>query len=178
MNTHRILGLSAFVVAAASLSAAVGAQELTRDQVVSELHAAQAAGAIPHGDLDITARHGADDAPARGAHSVETRAQVKAELAKAERDGDVQIGETGRTLAEINPSYYPPMPSGPGLTRAQVRSELAEAQRLGDVEFGETGRTLAEMHPEQYAAVRAEAAAQYARAHSQQPASTGQVATK
>jgi hypothetical protein len=178
MNTHRILGLSTIVVAAASFSAAAGAQELTRAQVTAELHAAQAAGAVPHGDLDITASRGADDAPARGDHSDESRAQVKAELAKAQKDGDIPFGETGRTMAEINPSDYPPVPGGTGLTRAQVRAELAEAQHLGDVEFGETGRTLAEIYPERYAAVRAEAASQYARAHSQQHAATGQVATK
>jgi len=175
MNTHRTLGLSALALAAATLSAGAGAQELSRDKVVAELHAAQAAGAIPHGDLDITARGGADNAPARTALSTASRAQVQAELAKSIKDGDVQVGDSGRTLAEVNPSAYPKMPAGPGLTREQVRAELAEAERLGDVEApGDSGLTMAELHPAQYAAVRAEAARNYARGH----AATAQVATK
>lgn len=79
-----------------------------------------------------------------------TRAQVKAELAQAIRDGDVQIGDSGRTLREENPSHYPKQIEAPGLTRAQVKAELAEAVREGDVQVGDSGRTLAEIDPSRY----------------------------
>ncbi len=79
-----------------------------------------------------------------------TRAQVKAELAQAIRDGDVQIGDSGRTLREEDPSHYPKLAQAPGLTRAQVKAELAEAVREGDVQVGDSGRTLAELDPSRY----------------------------
>jgi hypothetical protein len=35
-----------------------------------------------------------------------TRAQVRAETLEAIRRGDIQQGDSGLTLAQINPSYY------------------------------------------------------------------------
>ena len=154
MNKTQLLGIA---LAAASLAGAVQAQDApTRAQVVAETQAARKAGAIPHGDLDISSLNpGGDVHPAQAAASTLTRAQVKAELAQAVAEGAVPIGETGLTAAEMNPARYPMVPV-PGLTRDEVRRELAKAQRDGDVPFGETGRTPAEQNPSRYAKARAE----------------------
>jgi len=100
-----------------------------------------------------------------------TRAQVKAELADAIRAGDIPFGETGRTLAESNPSRYPQAQQAPGLDRAQVVAELAQARRDGDVQVGDAGHTLAEIDPSAYpqaprlpGLTRAEVKAELARA--------------
>jgi hypothetical protein len=81
-----------------------------------------------------------------------TREQVKAELAEAQRNGDVVAnGETGLKLNELNPGRYPAKPAVPGKTRAQVKGELAEAQRTGDiVGNSRTGEKLNEMYPGRY----------------------------
>jgi Domain of unknown function (DUF4148) len=69
MTNRRLLNLSFAALAAFGASAAMAQDEgppLTRAQVLAELHAAQAAGEVPHGDLDISAHNGgADDSPAR-----------------------------------------------------------------------------------------------------------------
>ena len=69
MTQHRLLTLSLAALTACAASAAMAQEDaspLTRAQVIAELHAAQAAGEVPHGDLDISARNGgADDSPAR-----------------------------------------------------------------------------------------------------------------
>ena len=36
-----------------------------------------------------------------------TRAEVKAELAEAVRNGDILAGDHGKTLRELNPGRYP-----------------------------------------------------------------------
>ena len=97
---------------------------------------------------------GGDDHPVAETKSTLTRAQVKAELARAVAAGDVEIGDSGETLAEEEPARYPHPASNPGLTRAQVRAELAQAIRDGDIPVGDEGRTLAERFPQKYAAQR------------------------
>ena len=66
-----------------------------------------------------------------------TRAQVQAELAEAQRTGDIMAnkdaGVPGATLYDLNPSAYPARAAAPVKTRAQVLAELAEAQRTGDI---------------------------------------------
>jgi len=65
-----------------------------------------------------------------------TRAEVLAELADAQRTGDVTIYNGSGQVAKANevfPSFYPATTSAPGKTRAEVLAELAEAQRTGDV---------------------------------------------
>lgn len=153
MNTTRLLALA---LAAASLAGAVQAQDgATRAQVAAETQAARKAGAIPHGDLDISsANPGGDIHPAQVEAGTLTREQVKAELAQATASGALPLGDIGRTATEIAAARHPES-SATGLTRDEVRRELALAQREGDVQFGETGRTPAEQNPSRYAAVRA-----------------------
>ena len=78
------LAVGAVVCAGAAVAQEPVAQEdapLTRAQVIAELHAAQAAGEVPHGDLDISARNGgADDSPARPPLSTVKHAKVAADL--------------------------------------------------------------------------------------------------
>jgi hypothetical protein len=181
MSNQRLLTLSLAVLAACGATAAQAQDSapLTRAQVIAELRAAQAAGAVPHGDLDISARNGGpDDNAARTAVSTVTRAQVVADLHQAERNGDMTVGDSGRTLAEIDPAAYPRPAGQPGLTRAQVVAELRQAERLGDMSFGDSDRTMAEQFPQRYAAARAdeqrEEQAHYAAAHT--PHATGAAA--
>jgi hypothetical protein len=116
MNTARILGLS--LVLAGAVSAASAQDALTRDQVRAETHAAQIAGDIPHGDLDVSARNPAGDVhPAAGATAMLTRAQVRAETLQAIRDGDIQQGDTGQTLAQLYPQRYAAIRVRDGETR-------------------------------------------------------------
>ncbi len=69
MANRHLLNLSLAALAVFGASAAMAQDDgppLTREQVLAELHAAQAAGEVPHGDLDISAHNGgADDSPAR-----------------------------------------------------------------------------------------------------------------
>ncbi|WP_138514426.1 DUF4148 domain-containing protein [Rhodoferax bucti] len=99
-----------------------------------------------------------------------TREQVRAELAEAQRTGDIaapkdagdEFGATnGRKMNEIYPAAYPAKPVVAGKTREQVRAELAEAQRTGDIvapkdagdEFGAAnGRKMNEIYPAAYPA--------------------------
>jgi predicted RNase H-like HicB family nuclease len=87
-----------------------------------------------------------------------TRADVKAELAEAIRNGDmVADGETGLTFKQLYPQRYA-QPVVAGKTRAEVKAELAEAIRNGDmVADGETGLTFREMAPARYATANAQA---------------------
>ena len=63
-----------------------------------------------------------------------TREQVRAELAQAQRSGDMlAFGESGLTLKQINPGAYPVATSTQvGKSREQVRDELEQA-RLASV---------------------------------------------
>ena len=85
-----------------------------------------------------------------------TREQVRAELAEAQRTGDIVAGKDAaadeftsgafKKLNELNPAAYPAKAAVAGKTRAQVRAELAEAQRTGDIvaggAFSQTGSGL------------------------------------
>jgi len=80
-----------------------------------------------------------------------TREQVRAELAEAQRRGEIPLpGEVGRTPREVTPGRYPAASAPAGLTRAEVVAQLKEARRDGDVEVGETGRTAYEIEPRNY----------------------------
>ena len=80
---------------------------------------------------------------AQAADVGKTREQVRAELAEAQRTGDIVAGKdmgtdeyasgAGRKLNELFPAAYPAKPVVAGKTREQVRTELAEAQRTGDI---------------------------------------------
>ncbi|MDR7308190.1 DUF4148 domain-containing protein [Rhodoferax saidenbachensis] len=109
---------------------------------------------------------------AQAADTGKTREQVRAELAEAQRTGDIAASKdvgfdeftpsTGRKLNELNPAAYPAKPAVAGKTREQVRAELAEAQRTGDIfaskdvgvdEFASgAGRKLNELNPAAYPA--------------------------
>lgn len=96
----------------------------------------------------------AGNALAADASSAKTREQVRAELAEAQRTGDmVANGDSGKLLNELYPSQYPAKAVTPGYTREQVLAELAEAQRTGDiVANGDSGKKLNELYPSQYPA--------------------------
>ena len=69
--------------------------------------------------------------------STKTRAEVLAELAEAQRTGDIvaNVGNSnsGKKLNELYPERYPAKPAVQGKTRAQVLAELAEAQHNGEL---------------------------------------------
>lgn len=61
-----------------------------------------------------------------------TRAQVLAELADAQRTGDIYAyGDSGKKLNELRPDLYPTKAVAQGKTRDQVLAELEQAQRSG-----------------------------------------------
>jgi hypothetical protein len=68
--------------------------------------------------------------------SSKTREEVLAELAEAQRTGDIVIGngheDSGKKLNELYPERYPAKAAITGKTRQQVLDELTEAQRKGD----------------------------------------------
>jgi Domain of unknown function (DUF4148) len=160
MKATHLLGITLVLATTVSGAWADDEQPLTREQVKAELHAAQLAGEIPHGDLDITrAQLLAGRSPTQLAASTLTREQVKEELRKAQAAGNVEVGDTGRTEAEIDPARYSQHPVLAGKTRAEVHAETLEAIRLGELEQGDSGRTAAEINPQRYAAARAAAEA-------------------
>lgn len=62
-----------------------------------------------------------------------TRDQVLAELAEAQRTGDIYAyGDSGKKLNELRPDLYPAKAVQQGKTRAQVQAELIQAQRSGE----------------------------------------------
>ncbi len=147
--------LSISLALATAVTGALADEGLTRAQVRAETLAAQRAGEIPRGDLDIKPAVARPDLyPPKAPVVGETRAQVRADLAHAVASGDVLVGDSGQTLREIDPQRYPPQVEEQGLTRAQVLRELARAKRLGDIQQGEEGRTFAELFPQRYAAAR------------------------
>ncbi|HEX6704105.1 MAG TPA: DUF4148 domain-containing protein [Albitalea sp.] len=81
-----------------------------------------------------------------------TRAEVKAELAEAQRMGDIVMGNTGLTQRELFLGRYPARPAVASRPRDEVKAELAEAQRNGDLVVGNTGATQREMFPARYPA--------------------------
>ena len=79
----------------------------------------------------------AGNALAAEAGGPKTRDQVRAELADAQRTGDIfGSGESGKKLNELYPSQYPAQAVAQGKTRAQVLAELAEAKRTGEFALG------------------------------------------
>jgi hypothetical protein len=89
-------------------------------------------------------------APQQGGLS---RAQVKAELAAAIRNGDMMApGELGLTERQVRPDLYPSTHVA-GKTRAQVEAELSTAIRNGDmIANGELGLRDKDLEPGMYPA--------------------------
>lgn len=83
-----------------------------------------------------------------------SRDQVMAELAAAQRTGDVLAnGETGLKLNQMYPDRYPAKQTLAGKTRDQVRAELSTALRSGDMlANAQSGLKLNEVDPSQYPA--------------------------
>jgi len=81
-----------------------------------------------------------------------SRAQVLAELAEAQRTGDIVDGKTDKKLNELYPSLYPAKAAVQGKTREQVLAELTEARRTGDIVDGKTDKKLNELYPNLYPA--------------------------
>jgi len=79
-----------------------------------------------------------------------TREQVRAELADAQRSGDIVWGEAGRKLNEIYPNRYPHKVSQPGETRAEVKAELEQARRNGDLPMDDLDQTDRDINPDRY----------------------------
>ena len=79
-------------------------------------------------------------------------AQVQAELAAAQRSGNLMAaGESGLTLRELFPGRYAALPAVAGVTRSQVLAELAEAQRKGELPLGgEAGIAMNQAYPSRY----------------------------
>lgn len=67
-----------------------------------------------------------------------TRAQVRAELAEAQRTGDIIYGVNGEKLNELYPERYPVRPAAPARSRAEVREEVIHARHNGEMPSGET----------------------------------------
>ena len=69
--------------------------------------------------------------------SSKTREEVLAELAEAQRTGDVAVstshGSSGQKLNELHPENYPKKISISGKSRSQVLDELVAAQRSGEL---------------------------------------------
>lgn len=84
--------------------------------------------------------------------STETRAQVKAETLEAFREGDFEVGDTGKKAYEVTPDRYPKRAAPEGETRAQVKSELEAARRDGDLPVGDVGDTPRDIDPKAYPA--------------------------
>ncbi len=82
-----------------------------------------------------------------------TRDQVSAELAQAQRNGDLLANqEAGLKANEVAPNNYPAHAVS-AKTRAQVMAELAEAQRNGDIPVdGVTGLKANQLAPGNYPA--------------------------
>jgi hypothetical protein len=77
-----------------------------------------------------------------------TRAQVRADLAQAQRSGNIEAaGELGRTLREESPGRYPAASAASALTRADVVAQLQQARRNGELMVGDTGLTQADLAP-------------------------------
>lgn len=82
-----------------------------------------------------------------------TRDQVMAELAQAQRNGELLANqEAGLKANEVAPGNYPAQAQS-GKTRAQVMEELAQARRNGDVPVdGVTGLRANQLVPGNYPA--------------------------
>ena len=92
--------------------------------------------------------------------AAKTREQVRAELAEAQRNGDmIANGESGLRFNQVSPHLYP-QATPVAKTRAEVQAELAAAQASGDlIAIGAIGVRFNELFPAQYAATRTAAPA-------------------
>jgi hypothetical protein len=154
----------------------------TREQVRAELAQAQRTGDIAASKDQGTEFNSTSGTklnelfpaayPAKTVVAGKTRDQVRAELAEAQRTGDIAANKdqgdefsagNGRKLNELFPAAYPAKPAVAGKTREQVRAELAEAQRTGDIvasndrgdEYSASnGRKLNELFPNNYPVTR------------------------
>lgn len=97
---------------------------------------------------------GAGPALAADPSAALTREQVNAELAQAQRNGEIVANaEAGLKQNEVVPGNYPAKAAVPGKTREQVMAELAQARRDGDVPVdGVTGLKANELVPGNYPA--------------------------
>jgi Domain of unknown function (DUF4148) len=87
-----------------------------------------------------------------------TREDVLAEFLKAQRNGDLIVGQNGELAHELDPRLYPShhdRNAVPGKTREQVRAEFALAQKRGELIIGENGETARELNPRLYPAISA-----------------------
>jgi len=123
--------------------AAANAQSKTREQLRQELVDAVRDGSLMRGEFAPR-----ESMPGVTMHG-RSRAEVQAELAAAQRSGDMlAAGESSQKLNELNPSRYPQPTTPAGKTRAQVLAELADARRSGDLlAAGESGLPQRELHP-------------------------------
>ncbi len=64
-----------------------------------------------------------------------TRAQVLADLAEAQRTGNIIDGDIGLPRNQLNPQRYPAQPQAEGKTRAQVVAELEQARASGQLTY-------------------------------------------
>ncbi|MNT46167.1 hypothetical protein D3C72_1827940 [compost metagenome] len=72
-----------------------------------------------------------------------TRAQVQADLAEAQRTGNIVEGEFSQPRNVLHPQQYPAQPKAEGKTRAQVIAELEQARASGELTYLEdTGMQL------------------------------------
>ncbi|MEG2630452.1 MAG: DUF4148 domain-containing protein, partial [Comamonas sp.] len=62
-----------------------------------------------------------------------TRAQVLADLAQAQRSGNIIDNFTGLPLNQLNPQSFPAQAQAQGKTRAQVLAELEQARAQGQL---------------------------------------------
>src|SRR5437868_796846 len=84
------------------------------------------------------------------AQTAKSRSEVLAELAAAQRAGNIVSGESGLTRSELFPQYGSASVAASSTSREQVKAELAQAVRNGDVIAGDAGLTAREAAPQRY----------------------------
>ena len=85
-----------------------------------------------------------------------TRAQVLADLAEAQRSGNIIEGEIGLPLNVLNPQQYPAQQQAAGATRAQVIAEFQRARANGELLETVSGARMSELRPDLYPAKTAQ----------------------
>ncbi len=81
-----------------------------------------------------------------------SRAEVKAELDAARKDGVIPLNEEGEMPRDLDPKAFPPKTAQPPATRAEVKSELSAARKAGDLPVGDEGKTARDINPSAYPA--------------------------
>lgn len=79
-----------------------------------------------------------------------TRAQVLADLAEAQRTGNIIEGEAGLARNVLQPQQYPAQQHAAGKTRDQVLAELQQARANGELIEGEAGLRQNQLRPDLY----------------------------